>query len=121
MLLAEIDQRLGDDPTTAAAGALSTASHADPSKADPAANTAAPEPPVSLDAALRRLAALLADFDAAAINAHEQVQTRLSGLVSAETLATLRNAVNGFDFATAAELLEEVAEALGVALEQPQQ
>ncbi|WP_295883045.1 ATP-binding protein [uncultured Thiohalocapsa sp.] len=121
MLLAEIDQRLGDDPTAAAAGALSTASHADPSKADPAANTAAPEPPVSLDAALRRLAALLADFDAAAINAHEQVHARLSGLVCAETLATLRNAVNGFDFATAAELIEEVAEALGVALEQPQQ
>jgi signal transduction histidine kinase len=69
-----------------------------------------------LGAQVRAMAVLLADVDAAAINAFEPLRGRLAGVVPGETIDALQNAINGFDFSTAGELLQDVAEALGVVL-----
>ena len=130
VLLAEIDQRLGEDGAEAAAAAPLA------SKAD-AAETAegvrqgsqphqASGQAAGQDADLERrrsnlgmeinhLAGLLAEFDAAAINAFESLRERLAGLVADDALNALQSAINGFDFATAGELVQELTEDLGIA------
>jgi hypothetical protein len=70
-------------------------------------------------ARLRQVAWLLEDFDAAAINAFVPLAERLTGLVAADSVDALRNAINGFDFATAGELLRQIAEELRVPINEP--
>jgi signal transduction histidine kinase len=71
----------------------------------------------ALASELRALAALLADFDAGAINAFESLYPHLAALAPAATVDALQTAINGFDFATAGELLRQVAGHLGVSLQ----
>jgi hypothetical protein len=113
-LLAQVDARLDQDTGTEA-GAAAPGADRGPDDRDGEV-VAAPPQLAALAAALRALRALLADFDAAAINAFEPLPQRLAGLVPAHDIETLRNAISGFDFATAERLLGAIADQLGVSL-----
>ncbi|NBC11923.1 MAG: hypothetical protein GVY09_00985 [Gammaproteobacteria bacterium] len=130
VLLAEIDQRLGEDGAEAAAAAP-LASKADAAGTAEGVPQGSQPPQASVQAAdqdadlerrrsdlgmeINHLAGLLAEFDAAAINAFESLRERLAGLVADDALNALQSAINGFDFATAGELVQELTEDLGIA------
>jgi signal transduction histidine kinase/HPt (histidine-containing phosphotransfer) domain-containing protein len=69
-------------------------------------------------AAIQQVANLLADFDAAAINAFVPLQAGLSGLVADSRLEALCDAINGFDFATGASLLRGIAAELDIPIKE---
>jgi len=130
VLLAEIDQRLGEDGAEAAAAAP-LASKADAAETAEGVRQGSQPHQASVQAAgqdadlerrrsnlgmeINHLAGLLAEFDAAAINAFESLRERLAGLVADDALNALQSAINGFDFATAGELVQELTEDLGIA------
>ncbi|MBK1633526.1 hypothetical protein CKO31_22830 [Thiohalocapsa halophila] len=130
VLLAEIDQRLGEDGAEAAAAAP-LASRTDAAGTAEGVRQGSQPRQVSVQAAdqdadlerrrsnlgmeINHLAGLLAEFDAAAINAFESLRERLAGLVADDALNALQSAINGFDFATAGELVQELTEDLGIA------
>jgi signal transduction histidine kinase/HPt (histidine-containing phosphotransfer) domain-containing protein len=134
-LLAEIDRRLtelaadapaaddAEDGTGAAAhrndGAAADGATADRPQRAPMPGRGDADPEAAVGALLRQVSRLLADFDAAAVNAFVPLEEQLIDLVSADTVGALRNAVNGFDFATAGELLRQVAEELRIPAHAP--
>lgn len=130
VLLAELDQRLGEDGAEAAAAAplangAATTGAADGSRQDLQPHQARGQ--VGSDSAdlerrrnnlgteISHLAGLLAEFDTAALNAFESLRDQLVGLVAEDALNALESAINGFDFVTAGELMQELVEDLGIA------
>jgi hypothetical protein len=125
-LLPDIDARLADAVGPRAKAPARAVATADAPLVPEAATSSTAdwdvlvEPkPTPLHAEVRQLAELLGNFDAAAINAFRPVGERLRGLIPTEGIDALRDAINGFDFATATDRLREVAKDLGVPLHRP--
>lgn len=72
-----------------------------------------------LRAGLQRLAGLLAEFDAAAINTFERLRPALTGLGHEDPLDALQNDILGFDFTRALPRVYEFARIAGVNLAAP--
>jgi signal transduction histidine kinase len=121
-LLEAVDARLGAGTGTQP-GAVQDAVDAAPGDRDGDGDgdgdgdiVAAPPQLAALAVELRSLCGLLADFDAAAINAFESLTRRLTGLVPEADVEALRSAIHGFDFATAGKLLDAIAANLDIPL-----
>lgn len=113
-VLSEIETRLagGDQVDDAGPGADATADEAHLA-------SAALEGRDELHREMEELSALLADFDAAAINRFQALRASLTGLVSNALIDELQCAVNGFDFCLAHDKLRRVAAEIGADLARP--